>query len=101
MGIPYSHINPEEGKANSLEYVRLRYNQQWESTKDIPYADSIYKMIDNVIEHQLDKMTVMELDDFYREQMTKHYEDKRNAVEFNHAWMDYKDCKCPNGGNHV
>ena len=54
MGIPYSHINPEEGKANSLEYVRLRYNQQWESTKDIPYADSIYKMIDNVIEHQLD-----------------------------------------------
>ena len=90
MGIPYSHINPEEGKANSLEYVRLRYNQQWESTKDIPYADSIYKMIDNVIEHQLDKMTVMELDDFYREQMTKHYEDKRNAIEFNDAWMVMK-----------
>jgi len=101
MGVPYSHINPEEAKANSLEYVRLRYNQQWESKADIPYADSIYKMIDNVIEHQLDKMADMELEDFYRQQMAKHYEDKRNAVEFNHAWMDYKDCECTSGGNHI
>jgi len=36
----------------------------------------------------------MELEDFYREQMAKHYEDKRNAVEFNNAWMEYKDCEC-------
>ena len=82
-------------KDKSLEYVRLRYNQQWESTSDIPYADSIYKMIDDVIEYQLDTMADMELEDFYREQMAKHYEDKRNAVEFNHAWMAmneiYKD----------
>ena len=76
---------------NSLEYVRLRYNQQWESTSDIPYADSIYKMIDDVIEYQLDTMADMELEDFYREQMAKHYEDKRNAVEFNHAWMAMKE----------
>ena len=59
MGVPYSHISPEDGKANSLEYVRLRYNQQWESTSDIPYADSIYKMIDEVIEYQLDKIADM------------------------------------------
>ena len=91
MGVPYSHISPEEGKDNSLEYVRLRYNQQWESTSDIPYADSIYKMIDEVIEYQLDTMADMELEDFYREQMAKHYEDKRNAVEFNHAWMAMKE----------
>ena len=78
-------------KDNSLEYVRLRYNQQWESTSDIPYADSIYKMIDDVIEYQLDTMADMELEDFYREQMAKHYEDKRNAVEFNHAWMAMKE----------
>ena len=82
-------------KEDSLEYIRLRYNQQWESTEDIPYADSIYKMIDDVVEFQLDHITDMELEDFYREQMAKHYEDKRNAVEFNHAWMAmneiYKD----------
>ena len=95
MGVPYSHISPEEGKNNSLDYVRQKYIRQWESTSDIPYADSIYKMIDDVIEYQLDTMADMELEDFYREQMAKHYEDKRNAVEFNHAWMAmneiYKD----------
>jgi len=90
MGVPYSHISPEEGKANSLEYVRLRYNQQWESTSDIPYADSIYKMIDDVVEWQLDSMSDMELEDFYRYHMNKHYEDKRNAMEFNDAWMNMK-----------
>ena len=90
MGVPYSHISPEEGKANSLEYIRLRYNQQWESTSDIPYADSIYKMIDDVVEWQLDSMSDMELEDFYRYHMNKHYEDKRNAMEFNDAWMNMK-----------
>ena len=98
MGIPYSHINPEEAKANSLEYVRLRYNQQWESEEDIPYADSIYQMIDNVIDYQLDKISDTELEEFYRFKMQKHYEDKRNAIEFNDAWMSYKDTS---GGNHV
>ena len=93
MGVPYSHISPEEGKANSLEYIRLRYNQQWESTSDIPYADSIYKMIDDVVEWQLDHMTDMELEDFYRCGMQKHYEDKRNAIEFNDAWMAYKESR--------
>ena len=93
MGVPYSHISPEEGKANSLEYIRLRYNQQWESTSDIPYADSIYKMIDDVVEWQLDSMSDMELEDFYRYHMNKHYEDKRNAIEFNDAWMNYKEIK--------
>ena len=91
MGVPYSHISPEEGKDNSLEYVRLRYNQQWESTSDIPYADSIYKMIDDVIEWQLDTMADMDLEDFYRYNMQKHYEDKRNAIEFNDAWMAMKE----------
>ena len=89
MGIPYSHINPDESKANSLEYIRLRYNQQWESTEDIPYADSIYKMIDDVIEWQLDKISDGELEDFYRYHMQKHYEDKRNAIEFNDDWLYY------------
>tara|TARA_Y100001951_G_C11242685_1_gene241475 strand:+ start:144 stop:404 length:261 start_codon:yes stop_codon:yes gene_type:complete len=77
-------------KEDSLEYIRLRYNQQWESTEDIPYADSIYKMIDDVVEWQLDHMTDMELEDFYRYHMNKHYEDKRNAIEFNDAWMNYR-----------
>ena len=94
MGVPYSHISPEEGKDNSLYYVRQKYIKQWESGEDIPYADSIYRMIDDVIEHQLDKLADMELEDFYREQMAKHYEDKRNAVEFNNALMEYKDCEC-------
>jgi len=93
MGVPYSHISPEEGKANSLEYVRLRYNQQWESTSDIPYADSIYKMIDDVVEWQLDSMSDMELEDFYRYHMNKHYEDKRNAMEFNDAWINMKEIR--------
>ena len=93
MGVPYSHISPEEGKANSLEYIRLRYNQQWESTSDIPYADSIYKMIDDVVEWQLDSMSDMELEDFYRYHMNKHYEDKRNAMEFNDAWINMKEIR--------
>ena len=80
-------------KEDSLENIRLRYNQQWESTSDIPSADSIYKMIDDVVEWQLDHMADMELEDFYREQMAKHYEDRRNAVEFNRAWMNYKEIK--------
>ena len=78
---------------NSLEYVRLRYNQQWESTSDIPYADSIYKMIDDVVEWQLDSMSDMELEDFYRYHMNKHYEDKRNAMEFNDAWINMKEIR--------
>ena len=97
MGVAYSHISPEEGKDNSLEYVRLKHNQQWDSEGDIPYADSIYKMIDDVIEYQLDKIADMELEDFYRYHMQKHYEDKRNAVEFNDAWMAYKNVRKPCG----
>ena len=90
MGVPYSHISPEEQAKKSLEYIRLRYNQQWESEEDIPYADTIYKMIDDVVEWQLDSMADMELEDFYRYHMQKHYEDKRNAIEFNDAWMSYR-----------
>jgi hypothetical protein len=97
MGVAYSHISPEEGKDNSLEYVRLKHNQQWDSEGDIPYADSIYKMIDNVIEYQLDKMADMELEDFYRYHMQKHYEDKRNAIEFNDSWMAYRSVRKPCG----
>ena len=95
MGVAYSHISPEEQSKNeSLNHVREVYKKQWESEEDIPYADSIYKMINDVVEHQLDKMADMELEDFYRAGMQKHYEDKRNAIEFNDAWMEYKDCEC-------
>ena len=90
MGVPYSHISPEEQAKNSLEYVRLRYNQQWESEEDLPYADTIYKMIDDVVEWQLENISDGELEDFYRYHMQKHYEDKRNAIEFNDAWMSYR-----------
>ena len=90
MGIPYSNISPKERRSNSLEYIRLRYNQQWESTEDIPYADSIYKMIDNVIEYQLNRISTPELEEFFRDHMQRFYEDKRNAVEFNDAWIEYK-----------
>ena len=94
MGVAYSHISPEEQSKNeSLNHVREVYKKQWESEEDIPYADSIYKMINDVVEHQLDKMADMELEDFYRAGMQKHYEDKRNAIEFNDAWMEYKDCE--------
>ena len=93
MGVPYSHISPEEGKENSLHYVRQVYKKQWESEEDIPYADTIYKMIDDVIEYQLDKIADGELEDFYRYKMQKHYEDKRNAIEFNDAWMAYKESR--------
>ena len=51
----------------------------------------LYKMIDDVVEWQLDHMADMELEDFYRYHMNKHYEDKRNAIEFNDAWMNYKE----------
>ena len=74
-------------KEDSLVNVRLKYSQEWDSEVDIPYADSIYKMIDNVIEYQLDNIAEMELEDFYRYHMRKHYEDKRNAIEFNDAWV--------------
>ena len=41
--------------------------------KDIPYAESIYKMIDDVIEYQLDNIKDFQLEDFYRYHMQKHY----------------------------
>ena len=85
-------INDKE-KNDSLEYVRLKHKQQWDSEGDIPYADTIYKMIDDVVEYQLDKMADMELEDFYRYHMQKHYEDKRNAIEFNDAWMAMKETR--------
>jgi len=97
MGVAYSHISPEEqAKNESLNRIREAYETQYivEGGQYIPYADSIHKMIDDVIEHQLDKMADMELEDFYRAGMQKHYEDKRNAIEFNDAWMEYKDCEC-------
>ena len=50
-------------------------------------------MIDDVIEAQLDCMADMELEDFYRYHMQKHYEDKRNAIEFNDAWMAMKESR--------
>ena len=93
MGVPYSHISPEEGKKNSLAYIMVKHNQQWESEEDLPYADTIYKMIDDVIEAQLDCMADMELEDFYRYHMQNHYEDKRNAIEFNDAWMAMKESR--------
>ena len=94
MGIPYSHISPEDGARNeSLNHVREVYKKQWESEEDIPYADSIYKMIDDVVEWQLDSMSDMELEDFYRYHMNKHYEDKRNAMEFNDAWINMKEIR--------
>jgi hypothetical protein len=88
MGLPYSHISPEEAKANSLEFVRLKHNQLWDN---IPYSETIYKMIDNVIEYQLDRISTPELEEFFLEHMQRFYEDKRNAVEFNDAWMAYKE----------
>jgi hypothetical protein len=80
----------------SLQHIKDLHSQQWDSEGDIPYADSIYKMIDDVVEWQLDHMADMELEDFYRYHMNKHYEDKRNAIEFNDAWMNYQEIS--NGG---
>ena len=74
-------------KEVSLAAIRELYKKEWESEEDIPYAQSIYKMIDEVIEYQLDKISDGELEDFYRYHMQKHYEDKRNAIEFNDAWV--------------
>jgi hypothetical protein len=62
-------------------------------SEDMPYADSIYKMIDDVIEYQLDNIADIQLEDFYRYHMQKHYENKRNAKEFNDAWMAYKESR--------
>ena len=97
MGVAYSHISPEEGKDNSLQYVRLKHNQQWDREGDIPYSDTIYKMIDDVIEYELDKISTTELEEFFRDAMQRYYEDKRNAVEFNDAWMTYRSGRKPRG----
>ena len=91
-------ISPEERKKNSLEFVRLKHNQQWDSDGDIPYADTIYKMIDNVIEYQLNKISTPELEEFFTDAMQRFYEDKRNAVEFNDAWMAYKEGRISRSG---
>ena len=77
----------EMTKEDSLVNVRLKYKQEWESEDDIPYGHSIYKMIDDVLEWQLDNTSTEELEAFYRYHMQKHYEDKRNAIEFNDAWV--------------
>ena len=80
----------DKGKNDSLAFVMSKHNQQWDSEGDIPYADTIYKMIDDVLEYQLDKISTPELEEFFRDHMQRFYEDKRNAVEFNDAWMEYK-----------
>jgi hypothetical protein len=77
-------------KQESLQQIKELHRQEWESDEDIPYADSIYKMIDTVIEHELDTASDAQIEDFYRYHMRKHYEDKRNAVEFNDAWVNYR-----------
>ena len=80
-------------KEVSLAAIRELYKKEWESEEDIPYAQSIYKMIDEVIEYQLDKISDVELEDFYRYHMQKHYEDKRNAIEFNDAWVVFDNSR--------
>ena len=80
-------------KEVSLAAIRELYKKEWESEEDIPYAQSIYKMIDEVIEYQLDKISDGELEDFYRYHMQKHYEDKRNAIEFNDAWVVFDNSR--------
>ena len=82
MGVPYSHIDVNVGAMNKvLNYIRELHRLEWESEEDIPYIESIYKVIDDVVEYQLDKMADMDLEDFYRVHMQKHYEDKRNTTE--------------------
>ena len=80
-------------KEVALAAIRELYKKEWESEEDIPYAQSIYKMIDEVIEYQLDKISDGELEDFYRYHMQKHYEDKRNAIEFNDAWVVFDNSR--------
>ena len=80
-------------KEVSLAAIRELYKKEWESEEDIPYAQSIYKMIDEVIEYQLDKISDGELEDFYRYHMQKHYEDKRNAIVFNDAWVVFDNSR--------
>ena len=80
-------------KEVSLAAIRELHKREWESEEDIPYAQSIYKMIDEVIEYQLDKISDGELEDFYRYHMQKHYEDKRNAIEFNDAWVVFDNSR--------
>ena len=94
MGVPYSHIDVNVGATNkALNYIRELHRLEWESEENIPYKESIYKVIDDVIEHQLDKMADMELEDFYRYHMQKHYEDRRNAIEFNDSWMAMRESR--------
>ena len=38
-------------KEVSLAAIRELHKREWESEEDIPYAQSIYKMIDEVIEY--------------------------------------------------
>ena len=91
MGVPYSHIDVNVGATNkALNYIRELHRLEWESEDNIPYQESIYKVIDDVVEYQLDKMADMELEDFYRVHMQKHYEDKRNSIELTNEYMKYK-----------
>ena len=88
MGIPYSHISPEEGEKNiALNHVRELHKKQWDGDEDIPYKESIYKLIDEVVEYQLEHISDSELEDFYRVQMEKHYEDIRNTTELANEYM--------------
>ena len=77
-------------KQESLQQIKELHRQEWESEEDIPYADSIYKMIDTVIEHELDTASDAQIEDLYMYHMRNHYEDKRNAVEFYDACVNYR-----------
>ena len=90
MGV--SHISQDEGEhCKALNYIRELHRLEWESEEDIPYKESIYKVIDRVVEYQIDRISDMELEDFYRVQMQKYYEDKRNTVELANEWTKVRE----------
>ena len=80
----------------SLAFIRekLKETYIYDGTEDeLPYADSVYKIIDNVVDWQLDHISDGELEDFYRVHMAKWYEDRHHAIEFNDAWMRYRESR--------
>ena len=84
-------MQDEGGQNKALDHIRELHKKQWDSSEDIPYKESIYKVIDRVVEYQIDRISDMELEDFYRVQMQKYYEDKRNTVELANEWTKVRE----------
>ena len=55
------------------------------------YSYTVLDLIERVVEWQLNKMDIFDLENFYRDEMIGYYTSIKNARAFNEAYKAYRD----------